>query len=210
MFCCYIPTQESHTDLLKKPQEPSEAADLEGTEEDVKHSSQAPAPHVASCHKESSLSVDVMVTWGDQCLLPWQPHSTPHTSTDATKHPTNTVVRMPSISPHLEVGGRCVGSQKHSFGSQLVQNILSRSKGAGRLIGVTKRGHLDDLLCLWLRFPNSGDKVQPAKLEACSYEVYLSENPNGKASTRVFKELAVSGSSQPILNAALRVHSLTM
>ena len=172
------------------PQETSR--EVKTTGDDVKQPSTVPAAYNASHYKESSLALEVMVTWVDQCLLPWQPVLTSHSPVDM-KHVASTVVDTTSTSPHLEVGGRYFGSPEHSSGYQLVENILGKSKGAGRLIGVTKQCHLDDLLCLWLRWPPHGDKVQSVKLETCSFSVYLSETLNSKASTRVFKEMKVSG-----------------
>ena len=171
------------------PQETSR--EVKTTGDDVKQPSTVPAAYSASHYKESSLALEVMVTWVDQCLLPWQPVLTSHSPVDM-KHVASTVVDTMSTSPHLEVGGRYFGSPEHSSGYQLVENILGKSKGAGRLIGVTKQCHLDDLLCVWLRWPPRGDKVQSVKLETCSFSAYLSETLNSKASTRVFKEMKVS------------------
>lgn len=206
-FVYLLPTQASHNDLSKRTQEPSKGT--EETSNAVQLLSKLSPAHIASCHKDSSLALEVMVTWADQRLLPWQLHYAPHSPEDTMKRTANlhTAVQMSSTSPHLEVSGRYTGSPGHSSAYQLVENILSKSQGAGRLIGVTKRDHLDDLLCLWLRRPLHGDKVQSVKLETCSFNVYLSETPNGKASTRVFKEVMVSGSFRSMLCALMCVHS---
>lgn len=164
----------------------------ETTGDDVKQSSTVSAAYNALYYKECSLALEVMVTWVDQCLLPWQPVLASYYPVDM-KHVASAAVDTTSTSPHLEVGGRYFGSPEHSSGYQLVYSILTKSKGAGRLIGVTKRCHLDDLLCLWLRWPPRRDKVQSVKLETCSFSVYLSETLNTKASTRILKEVMVSG-----------------
>lgn len=196
-----LPTQEVGNDHSKKAQHPKK--ETEETGDSVKQLQPNVSPtHVASHHKESSLALEVMVTWGDQCLLPWQLHYTEAhpEGTITMQYAANSAVCIPSPSLHLEVSGKYAGSPERSSGHQLVENILSRSKGAGRLIGVTRRENLDDLLCLWLRQPSRGEKVQSVKLENCSFNVCLSETPdNGKASTRIFKEVSVSGSSKSML-----------
>ena len=201
--------QESSDDQSKKVRHPKK-----GTEEIGDSVKQLVSPlnmspsHVASCRKESSLALDVMVTWGDQCLLPWQLHYTQTHPEDfvTMQCAANSEVRIPSPSLHLEVSGKYAGSPERSSGHQLVENILNHSKGAGRLIGVAKRENLNDLLCFWLRQPIRGEKVQSVKLESCSFNVCLSETlDNGKTSTRVFKEVLVSESSKSSLSFVILI-----